>query len=201
MLFRTALLGGLFLAGHASARLGAVLRPSEDIEDVLRRDADMVATLTRRLDSNLVERQAAPSTTPDSGDASRMDLVQWETQTKAACTNALNALNGLASNPSGLAVCYNLPFLDNSTGIFQAELRLYNISAPIDPWDGVTAPDVSMILSYLGATVQSMNATFIRRDGSLVQRQAGSSVAPVELKVLNYVGRINSTLMGSAMTQ
>jgi hypothetical protein len=210
MLFQAALMGGLLFTGHASAKVNAVFHRSEDVEEVLRRDADMMASLTRRQDANNVQiRQAPPSTTPASGDAAKQDLTQWESQTKPACESALQALNGQASNPTGLAICYNLPFLDNTTGIFEAELRLYNISAPINPWAGVTASDVSMTLSYLGATVQSMNGTVIKRDiswppvrESLVERQSsGSSTGPVELKVLSYVGRINSNLMGSAMTQ
>lgn len=216
MLFQNALVGGLMLAGYVSAKtptINALLKRSEDIEDVLRRDADMLATLTRRQDANGAASAPQISTTPASGDASKIDLAKWEEQTKAACGTALTALNGQASNPSGIAVCYNLPFLDNQTGIFQAELRMYNISAPIDPWKGVTAADVSMTLSYLGATVQNMNGTFAKRDiadisyppikeraveGMLVERQAST---PAELKVLMYVGKINSNLMGSAMTQ
>lgn len=211
MLLNNALVGALMLAGCTSAKtptINALLRRSEDIENVLRRDADIMAGLTRR--------QAPPqiSTAPASGDAAKADLAKWEEQTKAACGTALTALNGQASNPSGIAVCYNLPFLDNQTGIFQAELRMYNISAPINPWVGVTASDVSMALSYLGATVQTMNGTFAKRDmtsvsfppikertvnGMLVGRQ--TAAAPAELKVLMYVGKINSNLMGSAMTQ
>ncbi|KAF1976496.1 hypothetical protein BU23DRAFT_578445 [Bimuria novae-zelandiae CBS 107.79] len=216
MLFHNALLGGLMLAGYASAKtptVNALFQRSEDIEDVLRRDADMMATLTRRQDANGVGSAPKISTTPASGDAAKADLAKWEEQTKAACGTALTALNGQASNPSGIAVCYNLPFLDNQTGIFQAELRMYNISAPIDPWVGISAADVNMALSYLGATVQNMNGTFAKRDitdfsyppirerdveGTLVERQAA---APAELKVLMYVGKINSNLMGSAMTQ
>lgn len=211
MLFQSALVGGLLLAGHASAKVNALLRRSDDIEDVLRRDADMMATLTRRQDANGAASAPQISTTPQSGDAATADLAKWEEQTKAACTTALMSLNGQASNPSGIAVCYNLPFLDNQTGIFQAELRMYNVSAPIDPWVGITAADVSMALSYLGATVQNMNGTFQKRemtwppvkerdiDGVLVERQDAG--APSELKVLMYVGKINSNLMGSAMTQ
>lgn len=208
MLFQTTLLVSLLLSGHASAKLNTVFQPREDIEEVLREDADMLATLTRRQDSNNVQPAPKASTTPASGDASKADLAKWETETRAACGTALTSLNGQTSNPTGLAVCYNLPFLDNATGIFQAELRLYNVSAPINPWAGVTASEVFMTLSYLGATVQSMNGTFIKRDiewrqirEPLVERQAGSTTGPVELKVLNYVGRINSNLMGSAMTQ
>ncbi|KAJ4289171.1 hypothetical protein N0V90_011513 [Kalmusia sp. IMI 367209] len=217
MLFHNALVGGLMLAGYASAKastVNALFRRSDDIEDVLRRDADIMATLTRRQDANGAQSAPQISTTPASGDAAKADLVKWEEQTKAACGNALTALNGQASNPSGIAVCYNLPFLDNQTGIFQAELRMYNVSAPIDPWKGITAADVNMALSYQGATVQNMNGTFAKRDitdisfppikertieGMLVERQTAN--APTELKVLMYVGKINSNLMGSAMTQ
>lgn len=206
-------LAGLLLAGYASAKAhsaNALFLRGEDIEHALRRDADLIASLTRRQDSNNAAAAPQPSTTPASGDAANIDLAQWEEQTKTACTTALQSLNGQASNPSGIAVCYNLPFLDNQTGVFQAELRMFNVSAPINPWTGITAADVSMTLSYRGATVQNMNGTFAKRsiawppikrndvDQGLVKRQAN---AISELKVLMYVGQINRDLMGTAMTQ
>lgn len=40
----------------------------------------------------------------------------------------------------------------------------------------------------------------VEEDGLLVARQ-NTPNAPVELKVLSYVGKINSNLMGTAMTQ
>lgn len=216
MLFKSALLGSLLAAGHAAAfqvgQINGLLRPGDDVEDLLRRDAELVATLTQRQDANAADTAPLASLTPASGDASRANLAEWEDQTRTACMNALANLNGQASNPSGIAVCYNLPFLDNRTGIFQAELRMYNVSAPINPWVGVTARDVSMTLSYLGATVQSMNGNFSKRDlewppiranepnnGILVERQNVNTMT--ELKVLMYVGKINSNLMGTAMTK
>jgi hypothetical protein len=208
MFFKSVLVGSLLAAGHATAfkgpQINALLQPADDVEEVLRRDAELMATLTRRQDANA----AAPleSLKPASGDASGADLAKWEEQTKQACMTTLGNLKGQASNPSGISVCYNLPFLDNTTGVFQAELRMYNVSAPIDPWVGVTAADVSMTLSYLGATVQNMQGNFSKRDvngpiseGMLVERQDVSTMT--ELKVLMYVGRINSNLMGSAMTK
>ncbi|KAF1949561.1 hypothetical protein CC80DRAFT_429000 [Byssothecium circinans] len=215
MLLNAALVGGLFLAGLTSAKPnphGALFRRSDDLDIVLRRDAgDMMAMLTERQAANGADSAPQVSPTPASGDAAKANLAKWEEQTKTACTTALMSLNGQASNPSGIAVCYNLPFLDNQTGIFQAELRMYNVSAPIAPWTGIRAADVSMTLSYLGATVQNMNAPFTKRDagypsikergveGMLVERQSAN--APTELKVLMYVGKINANLMGSAMTQ
>lgn len=215
MMFKTAAFGGLLAAGHVAAiklgQVNAVLRRSEDLEEVLRRDAGLLATLTQRQDSNAVDTAPLASLTPASGDASKADLQKWEDETRAACMQTLSNLNGKASNPSGIAVCYNVPFLDNSTGVFQAELRMYNVSAPVDPWQSVTAADVSMTLSYLGATVQAMNMNNTKRevgeaqmqarwsDGTLIQRQTISTMT--ELKTLMYVGKINSNLMGPAMTK
>jgi hypothetical protein len=215
MLLKGTLISSLIAAGHASAiklgKVNALLKQSDDVEEVLRRDAELVATLTRRQDANGVDTAPLASLTPASGNAAGADLAKWEEETRAACMQILGNLNGQASNPSGIVVCYNLPFLDNTTGVFQAELRMYNVSTPIAPWLGVTAADVSMTLSYLGATVQTMAGNFTKRDGSyppvrrevrdglVIERQTVNTMT--ELKVLMYVGRINSNLIGSAMNQ
>ncbi|KAF2870741.1 hypothetical protein BDV95DRAFT_495915 [Massariosphaeria phaeospora] len=207
MLFQTALVAGLLLAGQTTAStVNALFQSSEDIEVVLRRDAELLATLTRRQDSNPADSAPQVSTTPASGPITQADVAKWEVDTEAACNTALQALNGQASNPTGLAVCYNLPYLDNKTGIFQAELRMYNVSAPIAPWLGVPASDISMSLSYLGAMVQTGNASMQARgiaspaDGMLVEKRQNNG-GPEMLKVLSYVGQINSNLMGTAMTE
>jgi len=215
MLFKSALIGGLLAAGHATAikrrDVDALLNRRNGVEEGLLRDADRIATLTRRQDANPADTAPLASLTPASGDASEADLEKWEAETKKACMETLSNLNGQASNPSGIAVCYNLPFLDNTTGVFQAELRMFNVSAPVDPWAGVGLADVSMTLSYLGATVQNMAGNFSKRgltyppvrrevsDGLLIERQNINTMT--ELKVLMYVGRINSNLMGPAMNK
>jgi hypothetical protein len=209
---------------HVGLEASRVLgRRSEHIEDQLRRHAqDMIEHFHKRQQPSATASAAIPSLTPASGDASKVDLNKWNMETEAACEKATDALNGQASNPTGMAVCYNLPFLDNSTGVFEAELRLYNVSAPIDPWIGVRLADISMTLSYLGATVQMNNGTVMKRDsflswptikgrdieGQLVERQdtatptaTGTPKPSNEIKVLNYVGKINSNLMGSAMSK
>jgi hypothetical protein len=213
MFFKSALIGGLLAAGHASAislRHVNALVQRGNVERGLLGDAERIVSHTRRQAANPTDPLA--SVMPATGDASRADLPQWEEQTKKACMETLGNLNGQASNPSGIVVCYNLPFLDNTTGVFQAELRMYNVSAPIDPWVGVTAADVSMTLSYLGATVQNMAGNFTKRDlswppvrerevkdGLLVERQNIQTMT--EMKVLMYVGRINSNLIGTAMNE
>ncbi|KAF2279297.1 uncharacterized protein EI97DRAFT_171922 [Westerdykella ornata] len=205
MIFSKTLLGFL-LASHASATSHALFSRSHDAMEHLQRDTNLVATLTRRQDANPADTAPRISTTPASGDAAMADLAKWEAETKAACDTAMTALNGRASNPTGLGVCYNLPFLDNSTGVFLAELRLYNITAPIDPWRGIAAADIDLALSYSGATVQNMPGTFQKRsapngNNPLSRRQNNNAQTPETLKVLMYVGQLNANLMGTAMTQ
>ncbi|KAL5114072.1 hypothetical protein ACEQ8H_008049 [Pleosporales sp. CAS-2024a] len=213
MFFKTVLIGGLLAAGHANAiklrDVSTLLQRSNHVERDLLGNAQHIATLTRRQDSSAAGTGPLASILPASGNASNADTAQWEAETKKACMETLGKLNGKATNPSGIVVCYNLPFLDKTTGVFQAELRMYNMSAPVRPWVGITAADVSLTLSYLGATVQNMAGNFSKRDigyppvrrevgeGLLVERQSTKTLT--EMKVLMYVGRVNSNLLGPAM--
>lgn len=155
------------------------------------------------------------STTPAANGT--IDLQQWNTQTKASCDAAMVDLAMQPDNPSGLAVCYNIPFFNNRTGVFEAELRMYNMTAPFDPWTGVSAADISMTLSYQSATVQAMNSTApqkrdldstlawppikvreisVNEENSVVRRQAPPG-GPQEIKVLMYVGQVNQNSLDS----
>jgi hypothetical protein len=203
MLFQNAVLGGLLLAGHTMAKVHTVLGHSTNVGDLLRRDAEFRVTLSRREDANAAAPQA--STSPD---VVVPDMATWNTDTKTACMDALSVLHGQASNPTGLAVCYNLRSLDNQTGIFQADVRMYNVSAPIDPWGGVSASDVAMILSYQWASVQMMNTKReaiswppirVRRENGILSTRALGNIQ--EMKVLSYVGKINSDKMSTGMTE
>ncbi|KAL3960641.1 hypothetical protein ACCO45_005758 [Purpureocillium lilacinum] len=60
-----------------------------------------------------------------------INATAWDAVTDAACVDALAALTR-STNPSGNCLCYNLPSLDTATGVFEADLRLYRISAPRD---------------------------------------------------------------------
>ena len=54
-----------------------------------------------------------------------------------SCISALTSLHGTASNPSGIAACYNVLAFDNTTGGFEAEVRLYRVGKPKGEWSGV----------------------------------------------------------------
>ena len=158
--------------------------------------------------------EAATSATTQSLNAAKIDSATWNTQTKAACETALRNLNGHASNAAGLAVCYNLPGLNTSTGAFQVDLRLYRVAAPAHGWKLIFDQTVSVAMYYPGATVGSQDANKRRRDDhTLIWNQIGSVKAgelhgraddvhaPQILQTFHLIGQINDDMMGEVANQ
>jgi hypothetical protein len=133
------------------------------------------------------------------------NTTAWDKEAEAACLTAVTKLQNRASNPAGLAVCYNVPYLDQHKGTFEAEIRMYTIAAPVDPFVGVT-PDMMMVtLQYEGATIQKSDGSLpVKR--SLEKRQTttmpvptGGITVPVRVAVRSYVGQVNKALMSPGM--
>lgn len=85
-----------------------------------------------------------------------LNMTAWNAQVNAACISTLRELKQ-ASNPSGTCVCYNLPALDNSTGVFEADLRLFRISDARDSFAGIAPEKISVGLRFTGANVRTAN--------------------------------------------
>jgi hypothetical protein len=144
--------------------------------------------------------------------------AEWNAQADTACMTAVMQLRGKSSNPAGLAVCYNVPYLDEAKGVFEAELRMYNVSAPTGDFVGVTPAMMMVTLQYQGATIQKSNGVLpVKRDsGMLVERQMSMGtptgtamppsgampngiLMPSEVAVRKYVGQVNKALMVPGM--
>ncbi|KAL8760679.1 MAG: hypothetical protein Q9184_003148 [Pyrenodesmia sp. 2 TL-2023] len=131
----------------------------------------------------------------------------WRTQTAAACMGSLAALNGKASNPSGLAACYNVASWNSSTGIFQADLQLYRIAAATGDWMALMTQAVNVGLSYSGATVaptgnnrkrSQESPSPIATDSQTVERSRvprAAAAAPIMVQEMTFVGKINKDMM------
>lgn len=140
-----------------------------------------------------------------------MNASVWDVQTEAACVTQLMTLNGVASNPSGMAVCYNIPFFDNSTGVFQADLRLFMIGAATGDFAGIPSQDIMVGLQYNGATVSAVNEstlrpTIARREETYSLMSWPSSkvslskrAAPVLAQQYAFVGQINKELKDGSL--
>jgi hypothetical protein len=204
----TVLLVAQTLGASGSILLSKSLVGSPEL--VAARAARPAIQLTARTEdvSTYMEKRGEPAAR-----LQKMDTGAWDKDTTTACMKALATLAGRISNPTGMAVCYNLPFYDNTTGVFQADLRLYHMLDPRDEWAGVKSQDINVGLSYVGAAVSSR---MIKRTAPLefsisqppAKREIGSRLeerqdapAPQMLQAFNFVGQINKDLVTPNLTE
>lgn len=166
--------------------------------------------LERRLsdDATLVLERRQTPTQPQSPNVTLMqnamgvDLAKWDMETSVACNEALSQLN-VASNPSGTAICYNLPALDNTTGIFEADLRLYQLSVPSGEFAGIPPENIQVGLIYRGAAVSPVDPRMLggRSVESIQRRQQPTAGAAPELRLLQaylFIGQIDTAELAVA---
>ncbi|MDI1493160.1 MAG: hypothetical protein OHK93_004947 [Ramalina farinacea] len=93
----------------------------------------------------------------------------WDVETDEACIAALQASQAAAASSSGMAACYNVKSLNGTTGSFEAELRLYQLSEPSAQWDQGQSEGLNLGLNYARATVKENTARKDKR--AIVDRQ------------------------------
>lgn len=151
----------------------------------------------RAVGSNSGSRKASlPNINATVPQASQLDIATWNKETSAACNEALSKLD-LASNPSGTCVCYNIPVLNNDTGAFEADLRLYQLSEPTGVFAGVPAEKIMVVVKY-------PNAEFGAVDEKSLKRRALTPGRRGELRLLQQYflkGQINRNIMQGSMDQ
>jgi hypothetical protein len=187
----------LFLGQVSAGMLG-------DAAHLVRRE-NLIEQKMRRYVDSIVE----PIERRQSTGAGMVNVTAWDAQTAAACTAQLQSLKGVASNPSGLAVCYNLPYLDNTTGVFEADLRLYMIAAPTGGFANIPSSNVQVGLQYNGATVSPVNSSTMKRRSDAVSLiswprveegvQRRQAMVPTLIQSYAFVGQINQNLLATPM--
>ncbi|TRX93548.1 hypothetical protein FHL15_005520 [Xylaria flabelliformis] len=141
----------------------------------------------------LLERRQTPS-------ADTLNMTQWDSDTLAACTTTLSTLPS-ASNPSGMAVCYNIAQLNTDKGEFMADLRLFEISQPSGAWAGIPLQQMQGGVRFTGATASEINGQ--RVASRSLERQYFSkrqSQGPTLHRTYMIVGKINQDQMVPPMT-
>jgi hypothetical protein len=124
------------------------------------------------------------------------DPATWNQQVEAACQSAVDALNGNANNPSGMVACYNIAYLDTSQGKFEADLRIFNVSAGSGNFAGVPEADMMVTLSYASgqlSTNNTGNMQFpVRRTVSKRQSTSSGVWIPNEVMSQKYIVLLNN---------
>jgi hypothetical protein len=185
----TTLVSVLFLGQAYGGLVGDVpLAQRDSIDAQMRRYVDSII-------EPLEERDTATST---------VNITQWNENVLSSCTTQLQSLNGDAGNPSGMVACYNLPFWDNSTGVFHADLRLFMVSQPTGEFAGISAENVQVDLAYASANVQSVdNAALRRREDAMSlmnpRGEMGKRQAPTLSQTYALYGKLNQEMLGMDM--
>ncbi|KAL2173760.1 uncharacterized protein P884DRAFT_272978 [Thermothelomyces heterothallicus CBS 202.75] len=204
MLWHRALVAS-FLATGARAGVGGLIADglSHNIQPVERRmDAMAEASLQARgyLEARQDQEQepilAGESNTPLNADGS-LNMEEWNNMVDKACQDALRNVK-VPTNPSGTCVCYNLPLLNNQTGAFEADLRLYQLGEPTGDFQGVPQKNIEVELSYNGASVTPVNP---QGGNSLKARQEGEDGEIRMLQSYMFVGQIDKDKMSGKVTR
>ena len=164
----------------------------EHLGERIRREAfEIIDTqLHRRQEaSQSAAAAAAPSASSSSGIPNLND-PNTSTAITTACYDAFANITKV-SNAAGWAACYNILFLNNQTGIFEADLRLYQVSQPSGTFAGIQPANINLALSYPEAAISATNQQAERRD--LTPRQSSNTMN--ELQQYSFVGQINKRLI------
>ncbi|CAK7216659.1 hypothetical protein SBRCBS47491_002903 [Sporothrix bragantina] len=127
-----------------------------------------------------------------------INMTAWDDTATTACNAALLKLPE-SSNPSGTCICYNLPALDNTTGTFEADLRLFQLSTPSGAFEGIPPENIQVGLSYSGASVSPVSVASASK--LVVGRDTASSNSS-SLRLLQqylFVGQIQKEMMTTDM--
>lgn len=201
MLWQRTLLAS-FLAIGAQAGIGDLImegltRRSPAVE----RRLEEIAKASLRARGYLDTRQAEGlgglgGSTPIKPDGS-LDMEAWNEAANAACRDALRNLQ-LASNPSGACVCYNLPLLNNQTGTFEADLRLFQLNQPTGQFQGIPQDKIEVELSYNGASVSEVSQQPGAAAG-VKSRQTNNADLPL-LQSYLFIGQVDKDQMTGQVT-
>lgn len=189
-------------AQQISSSLDAILHRS--IDDVLHRPYAALLTsgsLAERDGANSTVDQAPAGEIPLNKDGS-MNMTAWNMDTNNACRAVLGGLHK-STNPSGTCVCYNLPSLDVRTGVFEADLRLYQVSQPRGSFAAVAPEDINVGISFNGASVMPVQPTDVNGTGLVGEKPSMRKRADGGMELLQsymLVGKINADKMTDNMT-
>ena len=166
---------------------GSVPESESNWHNLLRRDAD----------DKIVRRQSSSSGARNETAIENLNLQDWAKETTLKCIDKLKNVTK-ASNPSGIAVCYNLPFLSSDSGVFAADLRLYQVSAPDGDWATVGG-NIDVSLMYNGAAVQVRNES--AEEAAATAQASASSVGPQKVQEFHFIGQIDKMLLANGMSE
>ncbi|PGH04344.1 hypothetical protein AJ79_07125 [Helicocarpus griseus UAMH5409] len=181
-----------------------LIHQSTSFHDNIRRDAfDLVPAghdLEKRVPSPQQDApsqstagQSQPAETGGTTSLPAFDEQQFNSTATTACLDALDDLE-IVVNPSGMAACFNIPVFDNSTGAFEADIRLYQVSDAVGEFAGVPPSEYTLQVNIPQATISDPR----RLAGGVTDGQPGEMAL---LQEFRHFGQISTLLQIEKLTQ
>ena len=166
-------------------------RRSDPLEEHVRREAFKLIDdkLERRQEISHDATPAPSSSVSSSGPPANLNDPVLNMTIATACLDALADITKV-SNAAGWAACYNILYLNNQTGIFEADLRLYQVSPPSGTFAGVNTSNIHLALNYPKAGISATSQQAKR--GELGARRSNNTMN--QLQQYSFVGQINPGL-------
>ncbi|KAK3389964.1 hypothetical protein B0H63DRAFT_389598 [Podospora didyma] len=204
MLWQTALVASLMASG-AQAGIGSLImdgisRGSPAVERRLQEIAKSHLRARKILDTRQTPGSTGLGSDVVLNENGSINMTAWDAQANAACDAALKALS-LASNPSGTCVCYNLPALNNATGAFEADLRLYQLNEPTGAFQGIPPENIKVVATFKGSTANVVSSS-TAQSKVVAARQATTPGNSSQLRLLQtylFLGQIDQNEMANPM--
>lgn len=133
---------------------------------------ELMARSLRYHESDLERR--SPQGVSNSGDLSLSSPdVESNNNTLQACTAGLQGLTNV-TNEAGMAACYNiLDWHENMSGMFQADLRIFQFTKPTGEFADIAMDAIGVQLNYPNSTQSAALNSVKRTRRSLQTRQTG----------------------------
>jgi hypothetical protein len=145
----------------------------------------------QRVAFDVVERSIERRAPQSSGSLVPSSSGDMNETISSACVDTLSQISTI-SNQAGILACYNILQSNTDLGIFQADLRLYQMQQPSGPFAGV--PSGQMLVNLIYPSSTSFNVLIKR---SLTKRQASMS----ELQQYSLQGTFTKALELSKLNE
>ncbi|OAX79397.1 hypothetical protein ACJ72_06285 [Emergomyces africanus] len=118
--------------------------------------------------------------------------AQFNASATTGCLEALDDLENVV-NPSGMAACFNIPFFDNKTGAFEADIRLYQVTEPVGDFAGIQPSEYTLQMNIPHATISEP----LRLVDGTLDGQRGMAL----LQEFHHFGQISTRLQLDKLTK
>lgn len=118
---------------------------------------------------------------------------KYEEAILSSCTSALTLLASKPESLSGMSICYNILQLNNISGVFKSDLRLFKTAEPREAWANISSRELVPSVEFIGSGASLAGEPKRANPAELF------TGAPQLKESYVFVGKINPQLLNRTM--